>query len=233
MGRTDRLLLRLEAGGAATRRAPPRRLPNPHGGETASTSTDCGRTSRATMPGISTGTSLPGSMNRRYAEFSEDREPTTRLVLDRSASMVVGGTGRESKVMGRTRPHPGQGPRPKRQPGRRHPLRRSLASEASSGDDRRRRHHPHRPAQQLTRHTLRIGRELDRAVDSRAAATHGPRRDARYGRAAGAALPLVGDLGLHRRIGSGNVRSSGSRDRNDVVALRVVDRADEAPPRSV
>ena len=57
-------------------------------------------------------------------EFAEDRELTAWLVLDRSASMAVGGPGRGKRRRARrARPGAGPAPRPEREPGRRGALR--------------------------------------------------------------------------------------------------------------
>ena len=156
-------------------------------------------------------------------EFNEDRELTTWLVLDRSASMVVGGPGRGkqdvlaelalilARVLGRNGNRVGAilydgagttsvSPTPA-------PPASSRAPDAAA---------------------LRIGRELDRGRLP-GSGHHGPRRDARHGRVAGAALPGRGDLDF---IGTGEWQRPLIRlaHRNDVVALRVVDGADEALP---
>ena len=105
-------------------------------------------------------------------EFNEDRELTTWLVLDRSASAAVGGPGRGKQDVLAELPSFWPGCSAETATGSAQSSTTSLATEASSGDERRRRHHPHRrPAGTGRGHALRIGRELDRVADSRAAAT--------------------------------------------------------------
>jgi uncharacterized protein (DUF58 family) len=163
-------------------------------------------------------------------EFNEDRELTTWLVLDRSASMVVGGPGRGkqdvlaelalilARVLGRNGNRVGAvlydgAPRAQR----------AAEMNADAGTTRI------VPPSTGRSHALRIGRELDRASDSRAAAT------------TDLAAMLHTAASLARRclvvvisdfIGTGEWERPLIRlaHRNDVVALRVVDRADEALP---
>ena len=163
-------------------------------------------------------------------EFNEDRELTTWLVLDRSASMVVGGPGRGkqdvlaelalilARVLGRNGNRVGAilydgAPRALR----------AAEMNADAGTTRV------VPPSTGRSHALRIGRELDRASDSRAAAT------------TDLAAMLHTAASLARRclvvvisdfIGTGEWERPLIQlaHRNDVVALRVVDRADEALP---
>ena len=154
-------------------------------------------------------------------EFNEDRELTTWLVLDRSASMLVGGPGRGkqdvlaelaltlARVLGRNGNRVG-----------------AVLYDGASPDAGTSRIVPPRTGRG---HVLRIGRELDRAADSRAAAT------------TDLAAMLESVASLARRclvvvisdfIGTGEWQRPLTRlaYRNDVVALRVVDRADDALP---
>src|SRR5215212_7839998 len=131
-------------------------------------------------------------------EFNEDRELTTWLVLDRSASMAVGGAGRGkqdvlvelalilARMLGRNGNRVGAilydgALRAKR----------AGAMTADAGTTRI------VPPSTGRGHALRIGRELDRAADSWAAAT----TDLAAMRDTVAALPGSGDLGLHRHRG--------------------------------
>jgi uncharacterized protein (DUF58 family) len=153
-------------------------------------------------------------------EFNEDRELTTWLVLDRSASMVVGGPDREkqdvlaelalvlARVLGRNGNRVGA----------------VLYDGALPGAGNTR----IVPPRTGRGHVLRIGRELDRA-DSRAAATTD----------LAAMLETVASLArrclvvvISDFIGTGEWQRPLVRlaHRNDVVALRVVDRADDALP---
>jgi len=154
-------------------------------------------------------------------EFNEDRELTTWLVLDRSASMVVGGPGRGkqdvlaelalilARVLGRNGNRVGailyDGALPDAGTTRIVPL--------STGRG----------------HALRIARELDRAADSRAASTTdlAAMLDTVASLARRCLVVVISDF-----IGTGNWQRPLIRlaHRNDVVALRVVDRADEALP---
>ncbi len=154
-------------------------------------------------------------------EFNEDRELTTWLVLDRSASMVVGGPGRGkqdvlaelalilARVLGRNGNRVGailyDGALPDAGTSRIVPL--------STGRG----------------HALRIARELDRAADSRAASTTdlAAMLDTVASLARRCLVVVISDF-----IGTGNWQRPLIRlaHRNDVVALRVVDRADEALP---
>ena len=151
-------------------------------------------------------------------EFIEDRELTAWLVLDRSASMVVGGPGRGkqdvlvelalilARLLGRNGNRVG-----------------ALLYDAGTvrivppGTGRG--------------HALRIGRELDRAPASRAAATTD----------LAAMLDAIGSLARRRLvvvisdfIGTGEWQRPLIRlaHRNDVVVLRVVDGADDALPEA-
>jgi len=154
-------------------------------------------------------------------EFNEDRELTTWLVLDRSASMVVGGPGRGkqdvlvelalilARVLGRNGNRVG-----------------AVLYDGALPDAGTTRIVPPGTGRG---HALRIGRELDRAADSRAATTTD-------------LATMVGTVAsLARRclvvvisdfIGTGEWQRPLIRlaHRNDVVALRVVDSADEALP---
>jgi uncharacterized protein (DUF58 family) len=153
-------------------------------------------------------------------EFNEDRELTTWLVLDRSASMVVGGPDREkqdvlaelalvlARVLGRNGNRVGA----------------VLYDGALPGAGTTRMV----PPRTGRGHVLRIGRELDRA-DPRAAATTD----------LAAMLETVASLArrclvvvISDFIGTGEWQRPLVRlaHRNDVVALRVVDRADDALP---
>ncbi|HZA72753.1 MAG TPA: DUF58 domain-containing protein [Propionibacteriaceae bacterium] len=154
-------------------------------------------------------------------EFNEDRELTTWLVLDRSASMGVGGPDRGkqdvlaelalvmARVLGRNGNRVG-----------------AVLYDGAFPDSGTTRIIPPRTGRG---HVLRIGRELDRAADSRAAAT------------TDLAVMLETVASLARRclvvvisdfIGTGEWQRPLVRlaHRNDVVALRVVDRADDAIP---
>ena len=73
-----------------------------------------------TTPGTSTGTRPPGSNEPQVRQFTEDRDLTVWLVLDRSASMTVGTPGRgKHDVLAELALDPGPAVRPRRQPGRR------------------------------------------------------------------------------------------------------------------
>jgi uncharacterized protein (DUF58 family) len=151
-------------------------------------------------------------------EFSEDRELTTWLVLDRSASMVVGGPGREkqdvlaelalilARVLGRNGNRVG-------------------AILYDTGAARI------IPPGTGRGHALRIGRELDRAADSRAAATTdlAAMLDAVASLARRCLVVVISDF-----IGTGDWQRSLFRlaHRNEVVALRIVDGADDALPEA-
>ena len=151
-------------------------------------------------------------------EFNEDRELTTWLVLDRSASMVVGGPGRGkqdvladlalvlARLLGRNGNRVGavlydSGPPRIVPPG------------AGRG------------------HALRIGRELDRATDSGAAVTTdlAAMLDTVAALARRSLVVVISDL-----IGTGAWERPLVRlaHRNDVVVLRVVDAADDALPEA-
>jgi uncharacterized protein (DUF58 family) len=163
-------------------------------------------------------------------EFNEDRELTTWLVLDRSASMLVGGPSRGkqdvlaelvlilARVLGRNGNRVGAilydgAPRSQR----------AAATNADAGTIRI------VPPSTGRGHALRIGRELDRSADARAAATTD----------LAAMLDTVASLSrrclvvvISDFIGTGEWQRPLIRlaHRNDVVALRVVDRADDALP---
>jgi uncharacterized protein (DUF58 family) len=163
-------------------------------------------------------------------EFNEDRELTTWLVLDRSASMVVGGEGRGkqdvlaelalilARVLGRNGNRVGailfDGAMPPK---------RAAAIDADVGTTRI------VPPDTGRSHALRIGRELDRGADSRAATTTD--LAAMLNTAASLArrclVVVISDF-----IGTGEWQRPLIRlaHRNDVVALRVVDHADDALP---
>jgi uncharacterized protein (DUF58 family) len=163
-------------------------------------------------------------------EFNEDRELTTWLVLDRSASMVVGGPGRGkqdvlaelalilARVLGRN--------------GNR------VGAILYDGALRAKRAAPMNADAGTTRiippgtgrgHALRIGRELDREADSLAAATTdlAAMLDTVASLARRCLVVVISDF-----IGTGEWQRPLIRlaHRNDVVALRVVDSADEALP---
>jgi uncharacterized protein (DUF58 family) len=163
-------------------------------------------------------------------EFNEDRELTTWLVLDRSASMVVGGPGRGkqdvlaelalilARVLGRNGNRVGAilydgALRAKR----------AAAMNADAGTTRI------VPPGTGRGHALRIGRELDRAADSQAAATTdlAAMLDTVASLARRCLVVVISDF-----IGTGDWQRPLIRlaHRNDVVALQVVDRADEALP---
>jgi uncharacterized protein (DUF58 family) len=154
-------------------------------------------------------------------EFNEDRELTTWLVLDRSASMVVGGPDRGkqdvlaelalilARVLGRNGNRVG-----------------AVLYDGAMPDAGSTRIVPPRTGRG---HVLRIGRELDRGAASRAAATTD----------LAAMLETVASLArrclvvvISDFIGTGEWQRPLVRlaHRNDVVALRVVDRADDALP---
>ena len=149
-------------------------------------------------------------------EFNEDRELTSWLVLDRSASMVVGGPGRGkqdvsaelalvlARLLGRNGNRVG----------------------AVLYDTGTARVVP--PGTGRT-HALRIGRELDRPVESRAAATTdlADMLEAVASLARRSLVVVISDF-----IGTGDWQRPLGRlaFRNEVVALRVVDEADDALP---
>jgi uncharacterized protein (DUF58 family) len=154
-------------------------------------------------------------------EFNEDRELTTWLVLDRSASMVVGGPDRGkqdvlaelalilARVLGRNGNRVG-----------------AVLYDGAMPDAGSTRIVPPRTGRG---HVLRIGRELDRGAASRAAATTD----------LAAMLETVASLArrclvvvISDFIGTGEWQRPLVRlaHRNDVVAMRVVDRADDALP---
>jgi uncharacterized protein (DUF58 family) len=148
-------------------------------------------------------------------EFNEDRELTTWLVLDRSASMVVGGQGRGkqdvlaelalilARVLGRNGNRVG-----------------AILYDGATRIV---------PPSTGRGHALRIGRELDRAADSRAAATTdlAAMVDTGASLARRCLVVVISDF-----IGTGEWQRPLIRlaHRNDVVALQVIDRADEALP---
>jgi uncharacterized protein (DUF58 family) len=163
-------------------------------------------------------------------EFNEDRELTTWLVLDRSASMVVGGKGRGkhdvlaelalilARVLGRNGNRVGAilydgAPRAQR----------AAVSGADAGTTRI------VPPSTGRGHALRIGRELDRAAGAQAAATTdlAAMLDTVASLARRCLVVVISDF-----IGTGEWQRPLIRlaHRNDVVALRVVDRADESLP---
>ena len=163
-------------------------------------------------------------------EFNEDRELTTWLVLDRSASMVVGGPGRGkqdvlaelalvlARVLGRNGNRVGAilydgALRAKR----------AAAKNADAGTTRI------VPPSTGRGHVLRIGAELDRAADSRAAATTdlAAMLDTVASLTRRCLVVVISDF-----IGTGEWQRPLIRlaHRNDVVALRVVDSADEVLP---
>jgi uncharacterized protein (DUF58 family) len=163
-------------------------------------------------------------------EFNEDRELTTWLVLDRSASMVIGGPGRGkqevltelalilARVLGRNGNRVGAilydgAPQ----------ARRSAATSANAGTTRV------IPPSTGRGHALRIGRELDRTAGTRAAATTdlAAMLDTVASLARRCLVVVISDF-----IGTGEWQRPLIRlaHRNDVVALRVVDSADEALP---
>ena len=149
-------------------------------------------------------------------EFNEDRELTTWLVLDRSASMVVGGPGRGkqdvlaelalilARLLGRNGNRVG-------------------AVLYDTGTTRI------VPPGTGRSHALRIGRELDRGPDSRAAATTdlAAMLDTVASLARRCLVVVISDF-----IGTGEWQRPLIRlaHRNEVVALRIVDGADDALP---
>jgi uncharacterized protein (DUF58 family) len=165
-------------------------------------------------------------------EFNEDRELTTWMVLDRSASMVVGGPGRGkqdvlaelalilARVLGRNGNRVGAilydgAPRAQR----------ATVTNADAGTTRI------VPPGTGRANALRIGRELDRAADSRAAATTdlAAMIDTVASLARRCLVVVISDF-----IGTGEWQRPLIRlaHRNDVVALRVVDHADEELPEA-
>ena len=151
-------------------------------------------------------------------EFNEDRELTSWLVLDRSASMLVGGPGRGkqdvlaelalvlARLLGRTGNRVGavlydNG------------TERIIGLGSGRG------------------HALRIGRQLERAPDSRAAATTdlAAMLDTVASLARRSLVVVISDF-----IGTGEWERPLIRlaHRNEVVALRVVDGADDALPEA-
>ena len=154
-------------------------------------------------------------------EFNEDRELTTWLVLDRSASMIVGGPGHGkqdvltelalllARVLGRNGNRVG-----------------AVLFDGAFPDAGSTRIVPPRTGRG---HVLRIGRELDRAAKSRAAATTdlAAMLEAVASLARRCLVVVISDF-----IGTGEWQRPLGRlaYRNDVVALRVVDRSDDALP---
>jgi uncharacterized protein (DUF58 family) len=150
-------------------------------------------------------------------EFNEDRELTTWLVLDRSASMVVGGPGRVkqdvlaelalilARLLGRNGNRVG-------------------ALLYDTGTTRI------VPPGTGRGHALRIGRELDHGHDSRAAATTdlAAMLDTVASLARRCLVVVISDF-----IGTGDWQRPLFRlaHRNEVVALRIVDGADDALPQ--
>jgi uncharacterized protein (DUF58 family) len=154
-------------------------------------------------------------------EFNEDRELTTWLVLDRSASMVVGGPGREkqdvlaelalilARVLGRNGNRVGailyDGALPDT----------GTARIVRPGTGRG--------------HALRIGRELERDPGSRAAATTdlAAMLDTVASLARRCLVVVISDF-----IGTGEWQRPLIRlaHQNEVVALRIIDGADDALP---
>jgi uncharacterized protein (DUF58 family) len=154
-------------------------------------------------------------------EFNEDRELTTWLVLDRSASMVVGGPGRGkqdllaelalvlARLLGRSGNRVGA----------------VLYDTALYGTGAAR----IIPPGTGRNHALRIGRELQRAPASRAAVTTdlAAMLDAVASLARRCLVVVISDF-----IGTGEWGRHLIRlaYRNEVVALRVVDAADDSLP---
>jgi uncharacterized protein (DUF58 family) len=151
-------------------------------------------------------------------EFNEDRELTTWLVLDRSASMVVGGPGRVkqevlaelslilARLLGRSGNRVG-------------------AILYDTGTTRI------VPPGSGRGHALRIGRYLDRGPHSRAAATTdlAAMLDTVAPLARRCLIVVISDF-----IGTGEWQRPLFRlaHRNEVVALRIVDGADDALPEA-
>ena len=154
-------------------------------------------------------------------EFNEDRELTAWLVLDRSASMVVGGPGRGkqdvlaelalvlARLLGRSGNRVG-----------------AVLYDTALYDTGTARIIPPGTGRS---HALRIGRELERAPDSRGAATTdlAAMLDAVASLARRCLVVVISDF-----IGTGEWERRLIRlaHRNEVVALRVVDAADDALP---
>ena len=149
-------------------------------------------------------------------EFNEDRELTTWLVLDRSASMVVGAPGRVKQdvlaelalILARLLGRKGN---------------RVGALLYDTGTTRI------VPPGTGRSHALRIGRELDRGPDSRTAATTdlAAMLDTVASLARRCLVVVISDF-----IGRGEWQRPLFRlaHRNEVVALRIVDGADDALP---
>ena len=163
-------------------------------------------------------------------EFNEDRELTTWLVLDRSASMVVGGPGRGkqdvltdlalilARVLGRNGNRVAailydEAPRAQR----------TAATNTNAGAARV------VPPSTGRGQALRIGRELERTAEDRAAATTdlAAMLDTVASLAKRCLVVVISDF-----IGTGEWQRPLIRlaYRNDVVEMRVVDGADEALP---
>ena len=150
-------------------------------------------------------------------EFNEDRELTTWLVLDRSASMVVGAPGRVKQdvlaelalILARLLGRKGN---------------RVGALLYDTGTTRI------VPPGTGRSHALRIGRELDRGPDSRTAATTdlAAMLDTVASLARRCLVVVISDF-----IGTGEWQRPLFRlaHRNEVVALRIVDGADDALPQ--
>jgi uncharacterized protein (DUF58 family) len=167
-------------------------------------------------------------------EFTEDRELTSWLVLDRSASMVLGGPGRGkqdvlaelalvlARLLGRNGNRVGA---VLYDTGTSQPQQRGSAPQ------------PQQPGSAMTRivppgsgrgHALRIGRELERAPAASAATTDlAEMIDAVASLARRCLVVVISDF-----IGTGDWERPLIRlaYRNEVVALRVVDGADDAIP---
>ena len=150
-------------------------------------------------------------------EFNEDRELTTWLVLDRSASMVVGAPGRVKQdvlaelalILARLLGRKGN---------------RVGALLYDTGTTRI------VPPGTGRSHALRIGRELERGPDSRTAATTdlAAMLDTVASLARRCLVVVISDF-----IGTGEWQRPLFRlaHRNEVVALRIVDGADDALPQ--
>ena len=151
-------------------------------------------------------------------EFNEDRELTTWLVLDRSASMVVGAPGRVKQdvlaelalILARLLGRKGN---------------RVGALLYDTGTTRI------VPPGTGRSHALRIGRELERGPDSRTAATTdlAAMLDTVASLARRCLVVVISDF-----IGTGEWQRPLFRlaHRNEVVALRVIDSADDALPEA-
>jgi uncharacterized protein (DUF58 family) len=154
-------------------------------------------------------------------EFNEDRELTAWLVLDRSASMVAGGPGRGkqdvlaelalllARLLGRSGNRVG-----------------AVLYDGARADGGTTRVVPPGTGRN---HALRIGRELDRPTDRRRAATTdlAAMLDTATPLARRSLVIVISDF-----IGTGDWPRALIRlaHRNEVVALRIVDGADDALP---